>query len=202
MSRSFDPDDPAFPAHNSARNSSPDNSPPNNSAPNNFTTPVYDAHPPPPNAETEDYIEAEYVGSEYAVTRSDARTHAAGHDETASTHDEHPHATHSMRDTLTRIPDALGAIGRDISRTLERAISAKDEYVVAVKVTADAQAKLEQLVQAGVFRTRAEAAAFLIDEGIEAQAALFLRVDQKLAEIERLRAELRGMVNSNPNEGA
>jgi hypothetical protein len=29
-----------------------------------------------------------------------------------------------------------------------------------------------------------------------------LRVDQKLAEIERLRAELRGMVNSNPNEGA
>jgi len=200
MSRSFDPDDPAFPAHKS----SPDNSTPNNSAPNNFTTPVYDAHTATPsNVETEDYIEAEYVGSEYAVTHSDSRTQsAAGHDETSSAHDEHPHATHSMRDTLTRIPDALGAIGRDISRTLERAISAKDEYVVAVKVTADAQAKLEQLVQAGVFRTRAEAAAFLIDEGIEAQAPLFSRVEQKLAEIERLRAELRGMVNSNPNEGS
>ena len=53
---------------------------------------------------------------------------------------------------------------------------------------------LEQLVQAGVFRSRAEAAAFLIDEGIKAQHELFGRVAQKLSEIERLRAELRGMI--------
>ena len=41
---------------------------------------------------------------------------------------------------------------------------------------------------------RAEAAGFLIDEGIKTQSALFDRVRQKLAEIERLRAELRGMI--------
>jgi hypothetical protein len=34
----------------------------------------------------------------------------------------------------------------------------------------------------------------LIDEGIKTQTDLFERVEQKLAEIERLRAELRGMV--------
>jgi hypothetical protein len=51
-------------------------------------------------------------------------------------------------------------------------------------------------VQAGVFRSRAEAAAFLIDEGIKAQSPLFERVQQKLSEIERLRAELRGMINT------
>jgi Arc/MetJ-type ribon-helix-helix transcriptional regulator len=100
----------------------------------------------------------------------------------------------SVRDIASRIPESLSAIGRDISRTIERAMSAKDDYVVAVKVSPDAQEKLEQLVQAGVFRSRAEAAAYLIDEGIKTQSALFDRVQQKLSEIERLRAELRGMV--------
>ncbi len=101
----------------------------------------------------------------------------------------------SVRDIALRIPESLSSIGRDISRTIERAIAAKDDYVVAVKLSHEAQEKLEQLVQAGVFRSRAEAAAFLIDEGIKSQGPLFDRVQQKLTEIERLRAELRGMIN-------
>jgi len=105
----------------------------------------------------------------------------------------------SVRELASRIPESLSAIGRDISRTIEKAMSAKDEYVVAVKVSPEAQEKLEQLVQAGVFHSRAEAAGFLIDEGIKTQAALFERVEQKLAEIERLRAELRGLINERPS---
>ena len=106
----------------------------------------------------------------------------------------------SVREMASRIPESLSAIGRDISRTIERAISAKDDYVVAVKVSHEAQDKLEQLVQAGVFRSRAEAAAYLIDEGIKTQSALFDRVQQKLSEIERLRAELRGMIGTEENK--
>ncbi len=104
----------------------------------------------------------------------------------------------SVRDIASRIPESLSSIGRDISRTIERAIAAKDDYVVAVKLSHEAQDKLEQLVQAGVFRSRAEAAAFLIGEGIKSQGPLFDRVQQKLTEIERLRAELRGMINTPP----
>jgi hypothetical protein len=104
----------------------------------------------------------------------------------------------SVRDIASRIPESLSAIGRDISRTIERAMSAKDDYVVAVKVSPAAQEKVDQLVSAGIFRSRAEAAGFLIEEGIKTQSALFDRVQQKLAEIERLRAELRGMVNERP----
>ncbi|HEY0321144.1 MAG TPA: hypothetical protein VGC66_09340 [Pyrinomonadaceae bacterium] len=107
----------------------------------------------------------------------------------------------SVREMASRIPESLSAIGRDISRTIERAMSAKDDYVVAVKVSHDAQDKLEQLVQAGVFRSRAEAAAYLIDEGIKTQSALFDRVQQKLSEIERLRAELRGMISTDEKTG-
>ena len=64
----------------------------------------------------------------------------------------------SVRDIASRIPESLSAIGRDISRTIERAISAKDDYVVAVKVSPLAQEKVDQLVAAGIFKNRAEAA--------------------------------------------
>jgi hypothetical protein len=114
-------------------------------------------------------------------------------DEEEESTEEHRTAS-SVRDIASRIPESLSAIGRDISRTIEKAMSAKDDYVVAVKISPEAQEKLESLVQAGVFRNRAEAAGFLIDEGIKTQAPLFDRVRQKLAEIERLRAELRHLV--------
>src|ERR1700755_1950777 len=91
--------------------------------------------------------------------------------------DERSKVGSSVRDMAARIPEQLSAIGRDISRTIERAISAKDDFMLAVKVSQDAQVKLGQLVQAGVFGTRAEAAAFLIDEGIRTQGPLFERVE-------------------------
>src|SRR6266550_7359787 len=114
--------------------------------------------------------------------------------------EERSSVSSSVRDMAARIPEQLSAIGRDISRTIERAISAKDDYMLAVKVSQDAQIKLSQLVRSGVFGTRAEAAAFLIDEGIKTQGPLFERVEQKLGEIERLRAELRGLVGEKQDQ--
>lgn len=122
--------------------------------------------------------------------------------ETEPMADDKSNVGNSVRDMAARIPEQLSAIGRDISRTIEKAISAKDDYMLAVKVSADASHKLGQLVQAGVFGTRAEAASFLIDEGIKTQTDLFERVEQKLAEIERLRAELRGMVAEKKSDTA
>ncbi|HUS12914.1 MAG TPA: hypothetical protein VMZ30_20760 [Pyrinomonadaceae bacterium] len=119
-------------------------------------------------------------------------------DEAEGDSDDRTRTASSVRDIASRIPESLSAIGRDISRTIERAMSAKDDYVVAVKVSPAAQERVDQLVAAGIFRNRAEAAGFLVDEGIKTQSALFERVQQKLAEIERLRAELRGMVNERP----
>lgn len=119
------------------------------------------------------------------------------HTEAAFDHEAERHQP-SVRDTLTRIPEALGALGHNLRGTFERAINSRDDYVVAVKVSPEAQHKLEQLVEAGVFHSRAEAASYLIDEGIKAQAPLFERVTQKLTEIEKLQTELRGMVGDTP----
>ncbi len=120
-------------------------------------------------------------------------------DETEGDSEDRTRTASSVRDIASRIPESLSAIGRDISRTIERAMSARDDYVVAIKISPTAQEKVDQLVQAGIFRNRAEAAGFLVEEGIKTQTALFERVQQKLAEIERLRAELRGMVNEKPS---
>ena len=125
---------------------------------------------------------------------SDSNEDLIVHEGDAEQTGERSSVSSSVRDMAARLPEQLSAIGRDISRTIERAISAKDDYMLAVKVSQNAQLRLGQLVQAGVFGTRAEAAAFLIDEGIKSQGPLFERVEQKLTEIERLRAELRGMV--------
>jgi len=119
-------------------------------------------------------------------------------DETEGDSGDRTRTASSVREIASRIPESLSAIGRDISRTIERAMAAKDDYVVAVKISPGAQDQVDQLVQAGIFRNRAEAAGFLVEEGIKTQSALFERVQQKLAEIERLRAELRGMVNEKP----
>src|SRR5437016_2105245 len=48
---------------------------------------------------------------------------------------ERDRVSSSVRDIASRIPESLSSIGRDISRTIERAIAAKDDYVVAVKVS-------------------------------------------------------------------
>ena len=128
-----------------------------------------------------------------------AMQRAPSMDDHAEDYDPEAERSHpSVRDTLTRIPEALGALGHNLRGTFERAINSRDDYVVAVKVSPEAQHKLEQLVQAGVFHSRAEAASYLIDEGIQAQAPLFERVTQKLSEIEKLQNELRGMVDNAP----
>lgn len=78
---------------------------------------------------------------------------------------------------------------------IKHVIHAGNGSLKHVKVSADAQEKLAKLVSAGVFDSQADAASFLIDEGIKSQAPLFKIVEQKLSEIERLRGELRHLVN-------
>ncbi|MBL8172143.1 MAG: hypothetical protein JNJ50_28550 [Acidobacteria bacterium] len=89
----------------------------------------------------------------------------------------------TLRDLFSRVPDS-------VSKAVERAINVRDTTVLT-RLSDESSDKLDTLVSAGVFKSRAEAAAFLIDEGIKAQAALFQRIQDKLTEIERLRAELR-----------
>jgi len=63
--------------------------------------------------------------------------------------------------------------------------------VVMVRLGDVAVARLDEVVEAGLFGSRSEAAAFLIGAGIEAQRELFENVAKRSAEIKKLRQSLK-----------
>jgi Arc/MetJ-type ribon-helix-helix transcriptional regulator len=95
--------------------------------------------------------------------------------------------TSTLRDLFSRVPDTFG-------KAVERAINVRDTTVL-LRLSEESSDKLDTLVSAGVFKSRAEAAAFLIDEGIKAHSSLFQRIQDKLTEIEKLRSELRSSIS-------
>ncbi len=97
--------------------------------------------------------------------------------------------TATLRDLFTRVPEGVG-------KAIEKAINVRDTTVL-IRLSDASSDALDTLVSAGIFKGRAEAAAFLIDEGIKAQSALFQRIQDKITEIERLREELRTTVASD-----
>ncbi|MBO0723210.1 MAG: hypothetical protein J2P41_20470 [Blastocatellia bacterium] len=94
--------------------------------------------------------------------------------------------TSTLRDLFSRVPES-------VNRAVERAWNVRDTTIL-VRLSDSSSDAIDTLVSAGIFKGRAEAAAFLIDEGIKAQAALFQRIQSKLSEIERIREELRSSV--------
>jgi len=63
--------------------------------------------------------------------------------------------------------------------------------VVMVRLGDLAAASLDELVEAGLFSSRSEAAAFLVGAGIEAQRELFARIGKHSREIKKIRQSLK-----------
>jgi hypothetical protein len=74
--------------------------------------------------------------------------------------------------------------------------------VVMVRVNDDALARLDQLVEATLFGSRSECAAFLIGAGIASQKVLFDRLGAHTDEIRKLKEQLRHVALDalKPNE--
>jgi len=64
-------------------------------------------------------------------------------------------------------------------------------HVVMVRLADDSVARLDDLVESGLFGSRSEAAAFLIGSGIQAQHELFERITLQTSQIKQLRSALR-----------
>lgn len=88
-----------------------------------------------------------------------------------------------------KLPKALTSLGQ----RLRHATSAGGDHVISVKISEDAQEALELLLQTGRYDNTADAASFLLEEGVKAQAELLWVIREKLSEIERLRAELKNI---------
>lgn len=104
----------------------------------------------------------------------------------------------SVKEVAQKTGEAFNKATESIGKAIDSALAARD-HVVMVRVNDDSLKSLDALVQTGIFKSRSEAAAFLISEGVKAQAALFERISERIMEIDRLRAELKGIVNRTEN---
>ena len=101
--------------------------------------------------------------------------------------------TASVKGVAQKTGDVINKATESISKAIESALSARD-HVVMVRVNDESLKRLDELVQSGIFKSRSESAAFLISEGIKAQDPLFTRIAEKINEIERLRSELKTII--------
>jgi len=81
-----------------------------------------------------------------------------------------------------------------IRRVLDNALSARNT-VLTIRVNDESNKKLTMLVDAGLFKSRSESAAFLIQEGIKRQKTLFEKITTKLKKIDELREELKDIIS-------
>ena len=95
--------------------------------------------------------------------------------------------TSTLRELFSRVPES-------VNKAVERALYVRDTTVL-LRLSEPSSDAIDTLVSAGIFKGRADAASFLIDEGIKAQASLFQKIQDKLTEIEKLRDELRHSVS-------
>jgi Arc/MetJ-type ribon-helix-helix transcriptional regulator len=80
-----------------------------------------------------------------------------------------------------------------IKETIDKSLNSRNT-VLTIRVNEEANHKLNMLVNAGIFKSRSESAAFLIEEGIKHQAGLFERIEEKLRSIEKIKEELKDII--------
>ncbi len=82
-----------------------------------------------------------------------------------------------------------------VEQSLRKLLSGPRDNVLSIRVDDGDVAAIDTLVEAGVLKTRSEAAAWLIKSGIEANRDLFEQVQEKTDEIRRLREETQELIH-------
>jgi len=85
-----------------------------------------------------------------------------------------------------------------IRKVVDKALASRNT-VLTIRVNDESSRKMSMLVDSGLFKSRSESAAFLIQEGIKNQDVLFKKISSKLDEIEKIREELQKVVSEEFN---
>jgi hypothetical protein len=101
------------------------------------------------------------------------------------------------QDLGNRVKEAASFVAKGISfgaenvqSIVKRALHAR-EHVLMVRVNDETLERISDLKDAGLFRSRSEAAAYLIAEGIVAKQDLYDRIQEKIREMQKIKEELR-----------
>jgi Arc/MetJ-type ribon-helix-helix transcriptional regulator len=86
-----------------------------------------------------------------------------------------------------------------IKETIDKSLDSRNT-VLTIRVNEEANKKLNMLVNAGIFKSRSESAAFLIEEGVKHQEKLFKKIAEKLEKIERIKDELKDIISEEMSD--
>lgn len=81
-----------------------------------------------------------------------------------------------------------------IKKAIDKPLSSRNT-VLTIRVNEESNKKLNMLVDAGLFKSRSESAAFLIEEGIKSQEPLFSKITDKLETIDKIKEELKTIIH-------
>lgn len=99
--------------------------------------------------------------------------------------------------SLNELADFLSGLGRTVEENVRTALQGRGN-VLMVRVNDETLQHIDTLLQAGLFKTRSEAAAYLLYEGIRSKREVFDRVTATASEIARLRDEMRTTLSGSP----
>lgn len=99
-----------------------------------------------------------------------------------------------LEDIGNQVEKLAAKTADSIRRVIDKALASRNT-VLTIRVNDECNEKLNMLVEAGLFRSRSESAAFLIQEGIKSQRTLFDKIAHKLKKIDQIREELKEIVD-------
>ena len=86
------------------------------------------------------------------------------------------------------------SIGEILKVSVESVLAAR-EKVVMVRLNKESLMRIDELVESQLVKSRSEAAAFLIGEGIQRRNGLFDRIAQKVDNIRKAKEELHNLLS-------
>lgn len=111
-----------------------------------------------------------------------------------SEHEKHGRRHHDRQRARRR--------GRAARRQGMKGRGPRRNNVVMVRVSGEDLTRIDELVESGNFKSRSEATAFLITEGIKSKQEIFEKMAETISQIQELRAELGEVISeaTKPDE--
>ena len=100
----------------------------------------------------------------------------------------------TFEDISNQVEKFASKTAESIKKVVDRTLSSRNT-VLSIRVDDESNRKLKMLVESGIFKSRSESAAFLINEGIKNQETLFSRIAAKLDKIDKIKMELSSIIS-------
>jgi Arc/MetJ-type ribon-helix-helix transcriptional regulator len=117
--------------------------------------------------------------------------------ETEQSKDKERHR--SFDDFGNQVEKFAAKTAESIKKVIDKALASRNT-VLTIRVNDESNQKMSMLVDAGLFKSRSESAAFLIQEGIKRREDLFKKIEGKLKKMEKIKDELKSIVSEEMDE--